>query len=114
MRNLLDYPLGAVRLAFRTIFGWTAILAVATIGGFVVARSIKEASLAPLYDIPNTIVTLTFNAFFCLPVISAFTVTGLAWSFGMIWESFRFRLIAAVIATVMWAAVATWADSMLW
>ena len=96
MRDLLDYPLGAVRSALRTIAGWTAVMAITSIGGFVVARGIVAGDRAPF-------------PCFCLPVLGALMATALGWTLGLYVESFRFRLLAAVVNTALWAAVGVWA-----
>ena len=108
MRDLLDYPLGALRSAFRTILGWTAVMGITSIGSFVVARCIEEVSLAPLWQIPITVAYMTIGALLCLPVIGAFMGTGLGWYLGLVADSFRFRLVIAVANGALWAAIGLW------
>jgi hypothetical protein len=117
MRDLLDYPLGAFRSAFSTLLGWAAVMVITSIGGFAVGRCIEEVSLVPLWEAPCLIPTLAFYAFlailggrcdFSLLVLGVFMGTALGWSLGLTAESFRFRLVIAVVNGAMWAAIGVW------
>ena len=114
MRNLLDYPLGAVRSAFRTILGWSAVMAITTFVGAAAPCCIGEGSLAPSLYITFATLVLSFFAPSFL-VFGALMGTVLGWSLGLIAESFRFRLVIAVINCAMWAAVSEWLSyNMVW
>jgi hypothetical protein len=121
MRDLLDYPLGAVRSAFSTLLGWSAVMAITTFCGAAAPCCIGEWSLAPLWQAPLGIPALAFYTFIFLPVPGVFMVLGalagtvLGWSLGLIDESFRFRFVIAVVNGAMWAAVSVWlSDNMVW
>jgi hypothetical protein len=113
MSDLLDYPLGAFRSAFRSILGWTAVIAITTFGGVAVPCCIEEWSLAPsLYFTLATLVLGLFSPSF--PVLGALMGTALGWSLGLFAESFRSRLVIAVINGAMWAAVSVWLSYTIW
>jgi hypothetical protein len=114
MSDLLDYPLGAVRSAFSSILGWTTIIAITTFVGAAVPCCLGEGSLAPsLYFTLATLVLSIFGPSIFL-VFGALMGTVLGWSLGLIAESFRFRLVIAVINGAMWAAVSVWLTNTIW
>ena len=114
MRDLLDYPLGAFRSAFSTILGWSAVMAITTLVGAAVPCCLGEGDLAPsLYFTFATLVLGLFSSSF--QVLGALMGTVLGWSLGLIAESFRPRLVIAVINGAMWATVSGWLSyNMVW
>ena len=70
-----------------------------------------------MWQAPCAIPTLVFFAFlailggrcdFSLWVLGVFMGTALGWSLGLTAESFRFRLVIAVVNGAMWAAIGVW------
>jgi hypothetical protein len=108
MKDLLDYPLAAVRSAFRTLIGWTAVMAITSVGSFIVARCIELGGHALELTALYILFDLAILAFFHWPVLYAFMATAMGWSLGLVIESFRFRLVVALVNVALWAAMAVW------
>jgi hypothetical protein len=108
VRDLLDYPLGAVRSAFGNVIGWIAFLAMSCVVGIYTGACIGDGTLLPLSAIPMMIANGLLFAIFKLDIfVSICTTLGLL-GLGIIWSSFRFRVATATLNTALWLTVAAW------
>lgn len=108
VRDLLDYPLGAVRSAFKSVVGWTAVVAITGLVGLFVGLCFSEGRLYPPLDVPGMVGLLFLSAIVRLEVFIAFMGAAGAWSLGLVLETLKSRVIIAIANFALWVAVGAW------